>query len=160
MVASAALAGAGLAGWMVPGIVGAEADVPRVMLTVRHSRFLPDRVAVAPGATVRFVVRNDDPIDHEFIVGPEAVHLRHESGTEASHGAVPGEVSLPAGETAETTYTFAGPGPVAFACHLPGHLAFGMQGQVVTAGRGVGAPRSGGARGWGPGRAGEAAYAR
>jgi uncharacterized cupredoxin-like copper-binding protein len=134
VVISAALVGAGLAGWAVPGVVGAlgpgEADVPNVVLTVRHSRFVPDRVAVAPGATVRFVVRNDDPIDHEFIVGPEAVHLRHESGTEASHGAVPGEVSLPAGGTAETTYTFAGPGPVAFACHLPGHLAFGMRGQV------------------------------
>jgi uncharacterized cupredoxin-like copper-binding protein len=131
VVASAAVAGAGLAGWLVPGVVGADgSDLPTVVLTVRHSRFVPDRVAVAPGATVRFIVRNDDPIDHEFIVGPETVHLRHETGTEARHGAVPGEVSLPAGETAETTYTFAGPGPVAFACHLPGHLAFGMKGVV------------------------------
>jgi uncharacterized cupredoxin-like copper-binding protein len=132
MVASAALAGAGLAGWMVPQVVGATGDtgVPTVALDIRHSRFVPDRVAVEPGSTVRFVVRNLDPIDHEFIVGPEAVHLRHETGTEARHGAVPGEVSVPAGETAETTYTFRAPGPVAFACHLPGHLAFGMRGEV------------------------------
>jgi uncharacterized cupredoxin-like copper-binding protein len=132
MVASAALAGAGLALWMVPQVVGAagEAEVPTVALDIRHSRFVPDRVTVEPGSTVRFVVRNLDPIDHEFIVGPESVHLRHETGTEARHGAVPGEVTVPAGGTAETSYTFGESGPVAFACHLPGHLAFGMRGQV------------------------------
>jgi uncharacterized cupredoxin-like copper-binding protein len=131
MVVSAAVAGAGLAGWLVPGVVGAHDGLLTVHLSVRHSRFVPDRVKVPGGETVRFVVRNDDPIDHEFIVGPQEVHLRHETGTEARHGAVPGEVSLPAGETAETTYTFPErPGPVAFACHLPGHLDFGMKGVV------------------------------
>ena len=135
MLVSAALVGAGLAGWVVPEVVGAAGGGQggrTVVLTVHHSRFLPDRVEVGAGETVRFVVDNLDPIDHEFIVGPEAVHLRHETGTEARHAAVPGEVSVPAGEMAETTYTFSGPGPVAFACHLPGHLAFGMTGEVVV----------------------------
>ena len=55
---------------------------------------------------MRFVVRNTDPIDHELIVGDAAVHARHERGNEADHGAIPGEVSVAAGEVAETTFRF------------------------------------------------------
>jgi uncharacterized cupredoxin-like copper-binding protein len=58
----------------------------------------------------------------------------HEEGTEASHGARPGEISVPAGETVETTFTF--PDQLApgweFACHLPGHYAYGMHGPITT----------------------------
>ena len=78
-----------------------------------------------------FVVRNADPIDHELIVGDEAVQRRHEQGRERHHhGEVAGELSVPAGAERRTTYTFAGPGRVEFACHLPGHYAYGMHGWV------------------------------
>jgi uncharacterized cupredoxin-like copper-binding protein len=103
-----------------------------VELAVRHSRFLPDRLAVAEGTTVRFVVANEDPIDHELIVGGPDVHARHETGTEAEHGAVPGEVSVPAGTTRETTFRFDDAGTVRFACHLPKHLDYGMKGEVAV----------------------------
>ena len=106
-----------------------------VELRVEHSRFTPDRVVVRPGTTVQFVIVNTDPIDHEFIVGPTEVHERHESGTEATHPPVPGEVSVPAGAEAGTFYTFDGATTMLFACHLPGHFAFGMRGTVeVVAG--------------------------
>jgi uncharacterized cupredoxin-like copper-binding protein len=103
-----------------------------VVVTVRHSRFSPDRIRVPAGTAVHFVIRNQDPIAHEFILGPPAVHERHERGTEARHGAVPGEVSVGNGEQAETTYVFREPGTVVFACHLPGHFAYGMRGEVVV----------------------------
>ena len=105
-----------------------------VEVAVRHSRFQPASFSVPVGTAVRFVVRNDDPIDHELIVGDDEVHRRHETGTEAHHGAVPGEVSVPGGGTAGTTFRFDTPGQVVFACHLPGHLAYGMRGvvQVTT----------------------------
>jgi len=109
-----------------PGLVTVE-------LRVEHSRFVPDRVVVQPGTTVRFVIANDDPIDHEFIVGPQDVHDRHELGTEQRHPPVPGEVSIPAAGEASTVYTFDGAGSVLFACHLPGHFAYGMRGTVVVA---------------------------
>ena len=134
----AALAAAGAAG----GTGGSRgAGAPRtVELVVRHSRFEPAHVTVAPGAVVRFVVRNDDPIDHELIVGDDATHRRHESGSESLHTGVPGEVSVPAGTTAATTWRAPErPGPVSFACHLPGHVAYGMVGTVVSAGGGTGA---------------------
>lgn len=101
-----------------------------VHVRVEHSRFEPDHVAVRPGTTVRFMVTNDDPIDHELIVGPQDVHDRHERGTEAHHPPVPGEVSVPAGTTATTVYAFDDAGPVLYACHLPGHFAYGMRGTV------------------------------
>jgi uncharacterized cupredoxin-like copper-binding protein len=42
-------------------------------------------------------------------------------------------VSVPAETTAETTYTFpTAPGQhLQFACHLPGHYAYGMHGSIV-----------------------------
>jgi len=101
-----------------------------VTVTIRHSRFLPAQFTVRRGATVRFVFTNTDPIDHEFILGEDAVQRRHESGTEPKHGAIPGEVSIPAGKTAETTYTFNGAGRLLIGCHAPGHYAYGMQGWV------------------------------
>ena len=107
-------------------------DVRTIELTIRHSRFDPDALTVERGTSVRFVVHNADPIDHELIVGDAAVHERHENGTEAHHGAKPGEVSVAAGETAETTYRFDEVGDVLYACHLPRHLAYGMQGLVTV----------------------------
>ena len=67
---------------------------------------------------------------HELILGDEAVQRRHEAGTEAWHGDVPGEVSVPAGQTRATTYAFTVPGRLTYACHLPGHYAYGMAGTV------------------------------
>jgi uncharacterized cupredoxin-like copper-binding protein len=104
-----------------------------VVVTVHWSRFSTARLDVAPGTTVRFVVRNTDPVDHELIVGDQAVQDVHELGTEAHHGDRPGEVSVPAGTTASTTYRFDRPGTVLFGCHLPGHWAYGMHGTVTVA---------------------------
>lgn len=110
--------------------------VTTVVLRARHSRFQPGTVRVPAGATVRFVVHNDDPIDHELIVGGPGVHRRHEHGRDAHHhGDEPGEVSVPAEATAVTTFRFSRPGPVAFGCHLPGHWDYGMRGTVAVTGR-------------------------
>jgi uncharacterized cupredoxin-like copper-binding protein len=103
-----------------------------VELRVRHSRFFPAHVSVPVGTNVRFVVRNEDPIGHELIVGDKSVHLRHEKGTEAWHPPRPGEVSIEAGALASTTFTFTTTGKTEFACHLPGHYAYGMKGVVTV----------------------------
>ncbi len=102
-----------------------------VAMTIHHSRFQPGTVRVEPGTTVRFVLRNTDPIDHEFIVGDEAVHQRHRVGRDRHHhGQVPGEISVPSGTEASTTFRFDRPGRFAYICHLPGHEAYGMVGTV------------------------------
>lgn len=101
-------------------------------VTIRHSKFVPAYFTVRRGATVRFVITNTDPIDHEFILGDEAVQRRHETGTEVAHGLVPGEVSVPAGAVGETSYTFSRAGVVLIGCHAPGHHAYGMRGRVLV----------------------------
>jgi uncharacterized cupredoxin-like copper-binding protein len=79
------------------------------------------------------VVRNTDPIDHEFILGDEAVQQLHERGADAHHDA-PGQVSVPAGTERTTTVTlnWTGAGRLEYACHLPGHYAYGMRGVLVV----------------------------
>ncbi|MGH2660355.1 MAG: cupredoxin domain-containing protein [Actinomycetota bacterium] len=111
----------------------AEDRMRIVEVTIHYSRFTPSALTFEPGTTVRFEIRNTDPIDHEFILGNEEVQAVHERGTEAHHGARPGEISIPAGTTRTTTYTFAERGALIFGCHFPGHYAFGMRGTVTAA---------------------------
>lgn len=105
--------------------------VRTVTIDVHHSRFSVSELAVRPGETVRFVLRNADPIPHELIIGDQSVQDLHESGTEAHHGDRPGEVSVAPGATAVTTYRFGETGGgLLFGCHLPGHWAYGMRGEI------------------------------
>lgn len=108
-----------------------QPEIRTIEITMRHSRFEPGEIVVDRGATVRFVVRNLDPIDHEFIVGDEVVQQVHERGTEAHHPPKPGEMSVPAGGTAVTTYVMPEEaGGLLIGCHLPGHWAYGMRAEV------------------------------
>jgi uncharacterized cupredoxin-like copper-binding protein len=111
-------------------------DPVTVVVDIEHSRFVPSYVRVVAGTEVRFVLINGDPINHELIVGPPEVHARHEGGHEAEHPPVPGELSVGPDEQGVTSYVFDEPGTVEMACHLPGHYAFGMRGEieVVAAG--------------------------
>jgi uncharacterized cupredoxin-like copper-binding protein len=103
-----------------------------IRIGIEHSRFDVDEVHVVAGTRLRFVVDNRDPIAHELITGPPAVHRLHEKGTHPKHPPVPGEVSVGSGDLAMTTYRFDQPGHFEFACHLPGHYAYGMHGIVVV----------------------------
>ena len=110
---------------------GAGPTERTIELTVHHSRFSVEELRVRPGETVRFVLRNTDPIPHELIVGDQAVQDVHEAGSEAHHGDRSGEVSVAPGATAVTTYRFGSAGGrLRFGCHLPGHWAYGMQGTI------------------------------
>ena len=102
-------------------------------ITIRESHFLPARIVVPAGRPVTIVLRNEDPIDHEWIVGDAGVHTRHRTGTEPVHGARATEVSLPALTTRRTTVTFGRSTTLAFVCHLPGHEAYGMTGTLRVA---------------------------
>jgi uncharacterized cupredoxin-like copper-binding protein len=119
-----AVASAGpAAGTLGPGLVTVE--VP-----VENSRFELEDLRVYEGTMVRFVLDNRDPINHELVVGTDAVHRRHERGTEQAHPPVPGEVSVGPNETASTIYTFDSVGTVEYMCHLPGHVDYGMVGEI------------------------------
>ncbi len=111
----------------------AEAPERQVIVNIDHSRFSPDRYKFEAGTTIEFVIHNDDPIDHEFILGDTSVQDRHERGTHAQHEAIPGEISVPAGATVSTTYDFTEPGKLIIGCHLPAHYDYGMRVPVTVA---------------------------
>jgi len=121
LISALALGGCGLT---------AEAQESEVVVNINHSRFDPAAFEFETGTTVRFVIHNADPIDHEFLLGDEAAQRRHEEGAHAEHGDLPGEVSVPAGLTRSTTYTFTKPGKLIVGCHLPAHYAYGMRANV------------------------------
>jgi uncharacterized cupredoxin-like copper-binding protein len=120
-------AGAGLVAW--PASVGPSPGLRTIALTIHYSHFSTTHLTVAEGTLATFVVRNTDPIDHELIVGDQAVQDQVEQGTELHHHTA-GQISVPAESVATTTYFFAKPGTLLFACHLPGHYIYGMHGTI------------------------------
>jgi uncharacterized cupredoxin-like copper-binding protein len=100
------------------------------VIEIRYSRFHPEEITVRAGEPVRIVLRNTDPIEHEWLVGDDAMHERHRSGTHAVHDEIPTEVTIPPLTEKVTTVTFSEPGEFAYICHLPGHEEYGMRGLV------------------------------
>jgi len=108
-----------------------------VQVRIHYSAFEPGQLTFTRGTTVTFVIHNTDPIDHEFIVGDQAVQDFIENTAHPAHdGSVQGQISIPAGQTRETTYTFRKvttfDGELQFACHLAGHYAYGMHGPITV----------------------------
>lgn len=109
----------------------AAAGATQVGIRIHYSRFSVIRVTVPANVPVTYTLVNDDPIDHEWLIGDAPFHERHRLGTEAVHADRPNEVSLPAFTTRTTTLTLPA-GTWVFVCHFPGHEAYGMAGAVVA----------------------------
>lgn len=120
----------GSAAWAMASS-GSGAPEPAVEVSMQHSRFWLDDSRFSPGEVVTFVLRNHDPIDHEFILGDEELQLRHESGTEPYHDQIPSEVTVPALSTVITTVTMPLHGPLIIGCHIPGHYSYGMRAEIT-----------------------------
>ena len=132
-IALALVAASGLVAALVAG-AGAATDPTTVEIGIHFSRFTPSTLTVPAGRPITFALTNEDPIDHEWIVGDAALHERHRTGTEPAHTSRPTEVSIDALGERTTTVTFARPGSYTFICHLPGHEAYGMTGTVTVTG--------------------------
>jgi uncharacterized cupredoxin-like copper-binding protein len=99
-------------------------------IEIHYSSFVQKDLEVPAGKPVTIALKNDDPIEHEWIIGSAKVHERHRTGTEPFHGTIPTEVTVPAFETRVTTITFERPGDLLYICHLPGHEQYGMVGTL------------------------------
>jgi uncharacterized cupredoxin-like copper-binding protein len=105
--------------------------------TTADMRFDPDALTVKQGETVAFVIHNGSVVDHEFVIGDEAVQAEHETemanGDEAAMDDMNGRpfaVDIPAGETRTLVYTFDETGTLIFGCLVPGHYGAGMRGTI------------------------------
>jgi uncharacterized cupredoxin-like copper-binding protein len=118
----------------VASATGCAPSAQTVTIAIHYSAFDRAALTVPGGVPVTFVLVNEDPIDHEWLIGDQAFHEAHRTGTHASHGNVPTEVTVPALETVRTTITFEEPGTLAYICHLPQHESYGMVGTLTVEG--------------------------
>jgi len=130
--------GAGLLGLVLVASAAALAfagrsspPVTNVEIVIHYSKFQPSEITVPVGVPVTITLRNDDPIDHEWIVGDDAIHAVHRVGTEPLHPDRPTEVVIPAMSSQTTVVTFETSGRLQFICHLPLHESYGMVGAVT-----------------------------
>jgi len=105
--------------------------VTSIEIDIHYSHFEPSAFTVPVGVPVTITIRNNDPIDHEWIVGDAEVQAKHRTGTELLHPSRPTEQVIPAGETRVTTITFEATGTLQYICHLPAHESYGMVGTVT-----------------------------
>ena len=112
--------------------IGCAPGPQTVTLTIRYSGFDVTELQVPRGVPLTLVLVNDDPIDHEWLIGDAELHEAHRTGTHDAHGEIPTEVTVPALQTVETTITFDEAGTFPYVCHLPGHEAYGMVGILTV----------------------------
>jgi len=122
----------GLAGVAAAWAGGAGSAPRSAEIDIHYSHYGTERLTVPAGVPLTVLLKNTDPIDHEWIVGDAATQQRHRTGTEPVHASRPTEVTIPAGQSRETTITFTTPGTYLYICHLPGHEAYGMVGELVV----------------------------
>lgn len=118
------------------GRPGKAEDVVRTIhVEARDIAFDPRSVEVAPGETVRIVIRNTGKLEHEFVLGDGHEQEGHaEEMMKMGSGGMhmhDNAVTVPAGETREVVWSFpSGPATLQYACHVLGHYAAGMVGEI------------------------------
>ena len=131
----------------------AEHAVRTIEVVMRDNYYEPESVAIKEGETVRFVVKNEGVLVHEFNIGTAAMHAAHKDEMlemmkhgiltpttidrekmESSHGEHamkhddPNSVLLAPGESGEVIWQFPSAASLEFACNIPGHYDAGMVG--------------------------------
>ena len=128
-----------------------------VEISLRDNYFTPDEVYVQPGETIRFVLKNDGVLLHEFNIGTASMHVRHQAemlmfrqhgmlnqksvnrtqienysgkGDSMSHNDPTSELHDP-GTSTELVWKFTKAMVLQFACNIPGHYESGMLGAFV-----------------------------
>lgn len=98
-------------------------------------RFLPDRVAVKKGETVRFVVANKGATKHELVLGTADELAKHaelmRKFPNMEHDD-PNAVAVEPGKTGTLVWRFDNAGTFEFACLIPGHFEAGMKGSLTV----------------------------
>ncbi|PYC46633.1 cupredoxin [Litorivita pollutaquae] len=94
--------------------------------------FEPSTFEIQPGETIRFKVRNDGELEHEFVIDTieqNVVHKAQMAQMDMEHDD-PNSIRLDPGADGEVIWTFANEGTFEFACLIPGHYESGMHGPI------------------------------
>ena len=97
--------------------------------------FMPAKVDVKEGEQIKFMLRNNGELDHEFVLGCAADHLQHVKAMKANPDIEHIDTNarrLAPKKSSEIVWKFNKPGEFEFACLIPGHREAGMVGIVVA----------------------------
>lgn len=117
---------------------GIAADAPAAKRTIEIKmsdamRFSPDKIEVKQGETVKFVIKNDGKVMHEFVLGTKKVLDEHAAlmmkFPDMEHDE-PYMAHVKPGASGEIVWTFNRAGDFDFACLIAGHYQAGMVGKV------------------------------
>ena len=118
------------------GVPGDKRDVRRTIQVrmVDEMRFIPDRIDVQQGETIRLVLTNNGKLVHELVLGSRKDLEEHatqmRSGKDAMQHDEPYIAHVPPGQVGEIVWKFNRAGRFDFACLVPGHFEAGMMGTV------------------------------
>ena len=97
--------------------------------------FIPDRVEVKRGEQIKFVLRNNGALDHEFILATTEENIKHaeemKKNPEMEHDD-PNARRVAPKKTDEIVWRFSKAGQFEFGCLIPGHRETGMTGTIVV----------------------------
>ncbi len=95
----------------------------------------PGQLKFKQGQVVKFSIRNDTAVKHEFVLGTETENLGHAESMKISldleHHEINGRVMEPK-STAVLQWQFLNTGKFQFACMVPGHADKEMRGEVIV----------------------------
>src|SRR5215208_723456 len=97
--------------------------------------FVPDRIEVKKGEQIRFVLRNNGELTHEFMLASVAENDKHaelmKKYPDMEHDDPNGK-TLESKKSSEIVWKFTKAGEFEFACLIPGHREAGMHGKVTV----------------------------
>jgi uncharacterized cupredoxin-like copper-binding protein len=144
LIAGAAFASAGAPGHSHASFSAGEPGDPKkpasvILVTMREGdgkmMFIPDRVEVRKGEQIRFILRNNGALDHEFILATTEENVKHaeemKKNPEMEHDD-PNSKRVAPKKTTEIVWRFSKAGQFEFGCLIPGHREAGMIGIVIV----------------------------
>ena len=97
--------------------------------------FVPEMIQVSKGEQIKFMLRNNGALDHEFVLATTKDNLKHaelmKKYPEMEHDD-PNAKRLAPEKTSEILWHFTKAGEFEFACLIPGHREAGMIGKVLV----------------------------
>ena len=123
--------------WGIAGEAKAAKRAIDVMM-LDTMRFVPDRIEVKLGETVRFTAKNTGKVMHEFVIGTRAENNEHAAlmvKFPTMEHDEPYMAHVPPGKTGQIVWTFNRAGEFEFACLIAGHYGAGMVGKIVVLAR-------------------------
>jgi len=137
------------------GEPGKAENVSRTIdVSMMDNYYEPESISVKPGDTIRFRVKNDGALVHEFNIGTADMHDAHQKEMQmmVEHGVIKGDridhdmmdmgdghsmkhddpnsLLMEPGESKEMIWTFTDAADLEFACNIPGHYQAGMYGDI------------------------------